>query len=81
MTFSFSLGVTGVNETIQRRILYSASYGALTQLYCATSPAAEDVNGQFFIPWARPGKANQLVDDPRLGEKLWGWLEEETQKY
>jgi len=62
-------------------MLYSASYGALTQLYCATSPAAEDANGQFFIPWARPGKPNPLAEDPNLGEKLWQWLEEETQKY
>jgi NAD(P)-dependent dehydrogenase (short-subunit alcohol dehydrogenase family) len=66
---------------VLRHILYPASYGALTQLYCATSPAAEDVNGQFFVPWARPGKANQLVEDPKLGEKLWGWLGEETKKY
>jgi NAD(P)-dependent dehydrogenase (short-subunit alcohol dehydrogenase family) len=66
---------------IMRHLLYSASHGALTQLYCATSPAAEDANGQFFIPWARPGKANPLAEDPKLGEKLWAWLEEETQKH
>lgn len=66
---------------VVRRMLYSASYGALTQLYCATSPATENANGQFFIPWARPGKANPLGEDPNLGEKLWRWLEEETKKY
>jgi len=66
---------------ILRHILYPASHGALTQLYCATSPAAEDANGKFFIPWARLGKANPVADDPNLAEKLWKWLEEETQKY
>ncbi|KAH9991367.1 NAD(P)-binding protein [Russula vinacea] len=66
---------------IIRHLLYPASYGSLTQLYCATSPAAEDANGKFFIPWARLGKANSVAEDPKLGEKLWMWLEEETEKH
>ncbi|KAH9991371.1 NAD-binding protein [Russula vinacea] len=66
---------------LRHLLLYPASYGALTQLYCATSPAAEDANGKFFIPWARVGKANPVADDPKLGEKLWRWLEEETEKH
>ncbi|KAH9973112.1 NAD-P-binding protein [Lactifluus volemus] len=62
-------------------VLYPVSYGALTQLYCATSPTAGDANGGFFIPWARQGKPNKVVEDLQLGEKLWKWLEEETKKY
>ena len=62
-------------------MLYSVSYGALTQLYCATSPAAADANGKFFIPWAREGKANSAAEDPRVGERLWAWLEEQTKEY
>ncbi|KAI0260316.1 NAD(P)-binding protein [Gloeopeniophorella convolvens] len=62
-------------------MLYPAPYGALTQLYCATAPAAADYNGKFLIPWARLGKANKAADDPKVGEKLWAWLEEETKKY
>jgi retinol dehydrogenase 12 len=50
-------------------------------LYCATSPTAADANGGFFIPWARLGKPNKVVEDLQLGEKLWTWLEEETKKY
>jgi retinol dehydrogenase 12 len=50
-------------------------------LYCATSPTAGDANGGFFIPWARQGKPNKVVEDLQLGEKLWTWLEEETKKY
>ncbi|KAN0132336.1 NAD-P-binding protein [Lactarius tabidus] len=30
--------------------MYPPSHGALTQLYCATDPAAADANGKFFIP-------------------------------
>ncbi|KAI0302872.1 NAD(P)-binding protein [Multifurca ochricompacta] len=62
-------------------MLYPVSYGALTQLYCATAPAVADLNGHFFIPWARSGKPHPDAEDPQIGEKLWTWLEEETKKY
>ena len=62
-------------------IMYPAPYGALTQLYCATDPAAADANGKFFIPWARPGEPNKAALDPQIGERLWTWLENETNKY
>ena len=65
----------------QRWMLYPVSYGALTQLYAATAPAAADMNGSFLIPWARLGKANKAAEDPEIGEKLWAWLEDETKKY
>ncbi|KAH9970071.1 NAD-P-binding protein [Russula compacta] len=61
-----------------RLMLYPVSHGALTQLYCATAPSAANANGQFFIPWARVGKANKAAEDPQVGERLWNWLEEET---
>ncbi|KAN0136172.1 NAD(P)-binding protein [Lactarius tabidus] len=61
--------------------MYPPSYGALTQLYCATSPAAADANGKFFIPWARPGEPNKAALDPQVGERLWSWLENETKDY
>jgi retinol dehydrogenase 12 len=62
-------------------LLYPTPYGALTQLYCATAPAAADANGRFFIPWAREGKGNVGTEDLRVGEKLWEWLEEQAKKY
>jgi retinol dehydrogenase-12 len=62
-------------------MLYPASYGALTQLYCATSPSAADANGKFFIPWARPGEPNKAALNLEVGERLWSWLENETKKY
>ncbi|KAI9442859.1 NAD(P)-binding protein [Lactarius psammicola] len=71
----------GWQHTIVNWILYPASYGALTQLYCATAPSAADANGKFFIPWARVGEPNKAALDPQVGEKLWSWLENETKKY
>jgi NAD(P)-dependent dehydrogenase (short-subunit alcohol dehydrogenase family) len=68
-------------QTILNLKLYPATYGALTQLYCATAPSAADANGKFFIPWARLGEANKGALDPQVGEKLWSWLETETKKY
>ncbi|KAI9437373.1 NAD(P)-binding protein [Lactarius psammicola] len=62
-------------------LTYPVSYGALTQLYCATAPSAADANGKFFIPWARLGEANKAALDPQIGERLWFWLENETKKY
>ncbi|KAI9435208.1 NAD(P)-binding protein [Russula earlei] len=89
---STSLNPGNINTDLQRHMpqwlvsiirvmLYSVTFGALTQLYCATAPAAADANGKFFIPWAREGKANKAAEDPQVGEKLWAWLEEQTKKY
>ncbi|KAI0088815.1 NAD(P)-binding protein [Irpex rosettiformis] len=49
--------------------------GALTQLYAGTMPEALQHNGEFFIPWARFGKARAEAYDVELGKKLWEWLE------
>ncbi|KAH9037556.1 NAD(P)-binding protein [Lactarius hengduanensis] len=62
-------------------LLYPVSYGALTQLYCATAPSAADANGKFFIPWARLGEPNKAALEPQVGERLWSWLENETKRY
>ncbi|KAI9443887.1 NAD(P)-binding protein [Lactarius indigo] len=62
-------------------LMYPVSYGALTQLYCATAPSAADANGKFFVPWARLGEPNKATLEPQVGERLWTWLENETKKY
>ncbi|EIW52321.1 NAD-P-binding protein [Trametes versicolor FP-101664 SS1] len=62
-------------------ILYPAPYGALTQLYAGTSEEALNYNGEFFIPWARPGKCIKEVYDAEVGKKLWEWLEGETKAF
>ncbi|KAF8949949.1 hypothetical protein BGZ52_004242, partial [Haplosporangium bisporale] len=51
--------------------------GALTQLYCATSPGVEnkDIRGKYFIPIANDLKPNPTACDEDLQERLWSWAE------
>lgn len=42
------------------------------------SPGLIDSWIQFLIPWARVGRCRDEVYDPKVGEKLWEWLEENT---
>ncbi|KAI0754733.1 NAD(P)-binding protein [Daedaleopsis nitida] len=58
--------------------LYPTPQGALTQLYAGTMPEALNRNGEFFIPWARPGVCRPEAYDDELGQRLWQWLEDET---
>ncbi|KAK0481149.1 NAD(P)-binding protein [Armillaria luteobubalina] len=59
-------------------ILYSTTYGALTQLWAGTTPEAVVCNGMFLAPWARIGRPNSCTNDPAVAKKLWDWLEEHT---
>ncbi|KAH6912196.1 hypothetical protein BKA70DRAFT_1266949 [Coprinopsis sp. MPI-PUGE-AT-0042] len=59
-------------------ILYPAPMGALTQLWAGTSDEGLNMNGKYLIPWARYGNANPVAQDPKLGEDLWKWLEEQV---
>lgn len=59
-------------------MLYPASFGALTQLYAGTSPAAADLNGSYLIPWARVGETQPDARDPKAAEELWKWCEEQV---
>ncbi|TDL20586.1 NAD(P)-binding protein, partial [Rickenella mellea] len=87
---SFSLNPGNIQTDLQRHLgartrglmnymLYDPPYGALTQLYAGTSPEVVDLNGEFFIPWARKGKPHPKTQDPAVGEKLWEWLEAQVQ--
>lgn len=59
--------------------MHDPPLGALTQLYAGTSPATKDSNGEFYIPWARhTGSSGCGIDDPKTGEELWSWLEEQV---
>ncbi|KAG0338773.1 hypothetical protein BG000_003399 [Podila horticola] len=51
--------------------------GALTQLYCATSPEIEskDMRGKYFIPIAHELDPNPIAFDEDLQERLWRWTE------
>lgn len=58
--------------------LADTEHGALTPLYAGTAPeAGKCPNGQFFVPWARPGRARKDAESPEAGKKLWEWCEEQ----
>lgn len=59
-------------------MLFPAPMGALTQLWGATMPEAASMNGEYLIPWARVGPMKKSARDPKLGEQLWNWLEEQV---
>ncbi|KAI0310170.1 NAD(P)-binding protein [Amylostereum chailletii] len=62
-------------------LLCPVPLGALTQLWAGTSPEGAEFNGKYLVPWARLGEANPPTQDPKTGERLWEWLEEQCAKY
>ncbi|KAG8214670.1 hypothetical protein J3R82DRAFT_9748 [Butyriboletus roseoflavus] len=67
--------------SIIRRVMYLGFYdighGALTHLYASTSPAAADLGGKYLVPWARIGPSHKDAHDPKVGQALWEWCEEQ----
>ncbi|KII88024.1 hypothetical protein PLICRDRAFT_111724 [Plicaturopsis crispa FD-325 SS-3] len=60
-------------------LLYDVdTFGALSPLYVGVSPAGAELDGQYIIPWARVGRGNDAMRDPKLGRDLWAWLEEQV---
>ncbi|CAG8606903.1 5154_t:CDS:2 [Dentiscutata erythropus] len=51
--------------------------GALTQLYCATSPEIEEKNlrGKYFVPFGEVGEPITQAKDEELAKKLWDFSE------
>ena len=33
---------------------------------------------QYFVPWARISTPRKETQDPKVGEELWNWLEEQV---
>ncbi|KAJ2990506.1 hypothetical protein NUW54_g8450 [Trametes sanguinea] len=62
-------------------LLYPTPYGALTQLFAGTMPEALNYNGEFLIPWARLGRCREEAYDPKVGERLWNWLDEQVKAF
>jgi len=71
----------GMQAWIIDKILYPGQKGALTPLYVGTSPEVVNVNGGYFIPWARRGIMANATKDPRAGDRLWNWIEEQRKEY
>ncbi|KAH6912194.1 hypothetical protein BKA70DRAFT_1266944 [Coprinopsis sp. MPI-PUGE-AT-0042] len=68
----------GITAFIINMMVYPAPMGALTQLWAGTSEEGSTMNGKYLVPWARYGNANPAAQDPKLGEDLWNWLEEQV---
>ncbi|OJA14188.1 hypothetical protein AZE42_06507 [Rhizopogon vesiculosus] len=67
-----------LQRSIMNQFLYDVEHGALTQLYAGTVPGAVEFNGKYLIPWARVGPTRKDAQDPKIGEALWKWLEEQV---
>ena len=57
---------------------YPAPFGALTQLWAGTMPETADYNGKYLIPWARVGEPRADTQDPKTGQELWEWCEDQV---
>ncbi|RIB18117.1 hypothetical protein C2G38_2016562 [Gigaspora rosea] len=51
--------------------------GAITTLYCATSPEIEEKNyrGRYFVPFGIEGKKSSYAEDDDLAKRLWEFTE------
>ncbi|OAX40438.1 NAD(P)-binding protein [Rhizopogon vinicolor AM-OR11-026] len=67
-----------LQRSILNQFLYDVEHGALTQLYAGTVPEAVEFNGKYLVPWARVGPTRKDAEDPKIGEALWNWLEEQV---
>ncbi|KIJ62658.1 hypothetical protein HYDPIDRAFT_94215 [Hydnomerulius pinastri MD-312] len=70
--------MASISRSITRPFFYDAAHGALTQLYAATSPAAAEMGGKYLVPWARIGPSRKDAHDPKTGQALWEWCEEQV---
>jgi len=66
--------------------LYSAIYGAYTELFCGwSSEVTAEKNGSYVWPWGRFGPVRKDVEDEIKdggnAEKFWTWCQKETQAY
>ncbi|KAK9674654.1 hypothetical protein K7432_017046 [Basidiobolus ranarum] len=52
--------------------------GALTTLYCATSPEIEEneFHGEYFVPYGIIATPSKIAQDPKEAEKLWDFVEQ-----
>ncbi|KAF0508124.1 NADP-binding protein [Gigaspora margarita] len=55
----------------------STEDGALTTLYCATSPEIEEKNyrGMYFVPFGIEGEKSSYAEDDDLAKRLWEFTE------
>ncbi|KAI5479590.1 Short-chain dehydrogenase/reductase family protein [Pseudohyphozyma bogoriensis] len=62
-------------ETVTYPFIFPASQGALTQLYAGTKASPAEMTGQYFVPWARVGKASSLGTNAQTEVEMITWLD------
>ncbi|CAG8830993.1 8793_t:CDS:2, partial [Racocetra persica] len=65
-----------LSETIASHPI-SRDDGAITTLYCATSPEIEEKNyrGKYFEPFGKESRRSSYAEDDDLAKKLWEFTE------
>ncbi|KAJ9613493.1 hypothetical protein H2200_003435 [Cladophialophora chaetospira] len=61
--------------------MISAEDGVKNQLFTATRPRADLVNGEFYEPVGVVGSHSTFSKDQELAGKLWEWTEAEIEKF
>jgi NAD(P)-dependent dehydrogenase (short-subunit alcohol dehydrogenase family) len=63
-----------------RLIGQSATDGAATAIFLATSPEVErcQMRGKYFIPIAAEGKTSKTAEDMDVARELWEWTDEKV---
>ncbi|KAF8603277.1 NAD-binding protein [Ceratobasidium sp. AG-I] len=69
------ISLSGVMSALAEVLQWDCSYGALTQLYAATTPNAAGLNGKYLVPWARHDVPRHDTQDALACQMLWEWLE------
>lgn len=70
-----------ISRAMMNTVLYSPAYGAYTTLFAATVVPANDINGKFFQPWARFGRADPRASNVEVQDQLKQWLEEQITEF
>lgn len=64
-----------------RLVFSDVKFGALNQLWAATAPRKEVVNGEYYMPVGQGITASKYARDEGLADKLWEWTEEQFVKH
>lgn len=74
--------ITTIFEFVFVYLGLNVTDGAMTQLYCCTSPdiARKNHKGAYFVPIAVQDTSSKLAEDEEAQEKLWKWSEDAVAK-
>jgi NAD(P)-dependent dehydrogenase (short-subunit alcohol dehydrogenase family) len=55
--------------------------GAYNQLWAATAPRDQVVNGAYYLPVGKISGGTKCARDEELADKLWNWTEQQFEKH